>query len=58
MVLTWNIQDGRHFEVHFFIFSLIFRKSVNDFLDNTIFSYMIVSLLIFEIYLLLALLVM
>ena len=58
-VLILYIQDGHHFKVHFCLFSLIFRKSLNDFFfDNTIYSYMFVSLLILEIYLLSALFAM
>ena len=41
-----------------YIFSLIFMKSFNDVFDNTIYSYMFVSLLLLEIYLLSALVVM
>ena len=34
----------------FFIFSLNFRKSFNDFIDNTIYSYVFESLSILKIY--------
>ena len=56
MVFTLNIEDGRHFEVHFL--HILLGKVSMIFFENAIFTYMNVSLLILEIYLLSALLVM